>query len=626
VIAQHQGGGKADQLFLRGFDADHGTDVAIFIDDVPVNMPSHGHGQGFADLHFLIPEVIDRIDVSKGPYFPEYGDFDTAGAINLHTRRSFGESSLQGTYGSFETYRVLGVASSQSNATLPWLAAEVSGTQGPFQFGEELQRYNVFSKETLQLDATTRVSALISLYGSQWRSSGQLPLDAVEDNTVDRFGSLDPTEGGQTQRQMLVLSLEHRPDIDQLFRVTAYGVRYQVALFSDFTFALRDPVNLDEIEQDDARTYTGLDARYQRTLHLAGMKLVTALGAQGRFDDIHTQLWHDKARTRLSTCFDEGANPCDDALIGQTSIGAFLEEDARIRPWLRVVAGVRTDLYEFNVQDQKPPPATPQQVGTDNPPTTGLAQRSIINPKLQVVLKPLPFWDIYLDGGGGFHSNDARAVIAAGGSGALPRAWGGEVGSRVLLFDRLDLAAAVWDLHLQSEEVFDADEDTTSAAGPTNRYGLDLEARWAILPWLWADGDLALAHAVYTQDPGNANAVALAPTVTSTAGITALHPDGYRGRLGTRFVGTRCATEDCSLKAQGYTLFDLSLGYRRSFWEIDGVIENLTDAKWMEAQFATTYQLRGPGLPQYNQTSPDTNIAFTPGNPRNGRVIVSLFF
>jgi outer membrane receptor protein involved in Fe transport len=615
VIAQHQGGGKADQLFLRGFDADHGTDVALFIDGVPINMPSHGHGQGFADLHFLIPEAVNQIDVTKGPYFPEYGDFDTAGAINLRTRRSFGENSLTASYGSFDSYRVLGIVSPKLSEGLPWLAAEVAGTNGPFQSPEGLQRYNLLGKETLALNASTTLSVLASAYGSQWSASGQIPMRAVESGQLDRFGSIDPTEGGQTQRQMLIATVEHKGD--ESISVTAYAVRYRFRLFSDFTFQLRDPENFDEIEQNDARFYAGAQGRFRISRAWNGIRFVTTLGAQARYDEIHTELWHDKQRSRLSQCFEAGANPCNDAQITQSNLAAYFEEDVRPRPWLRIVAGARADLFEFNVSDQKPVGAEPA-----DPPTTGVVQKSIVNPKLQVVIKPLSWWDIYLDGGGGFHSNDARGVIASRGSGALPRAWGGEVGTRLYL-GNVDLAAAAWYLHLQSEQVFSPDEDTTTPSDPTRRYGLDLEARWQILPWLWVDADLSLAKARFTQDRGNGSAVALAPTRTAALGITALHPDGYKGRIGMRHVGSRPATQDESLTAQGYTIFDLSLGYRRSFWELGLVIENLFDQSWREAQFANESQLR---IPPYNESGPVTDIHFTPGNPFNVRATLALYF
>jgi outer membrane receptor protein involved in Fe transport len=628
VIAQHQGGGKADQLFLRGFDADHGTDVALFIDGVPINLPSHGHGQGFADLHFLIPEVIDRVDVSKGPYFAEYGDFDTAGAVNLRTRRSFPESSLSATYGSFQTYRALGIASAGSGASAPWAAIEVGGTQGPFLHGEDLQRYSVFLKDSLVLSPTTQLVLLGTAYGSEWRSSGQLPSRLVESGQLDRFGAIDPSEGGQTQRQMLVLTLEHRPSPAVRASLTAYAVRYQARLFSDFTFQLRDLENFDEVEQNDQRFYTGLNARFRHRLQLGSVRLFTTLGAQARFDSTHVDLWHDVQRRRLG-CFPETPEsepppvPCDDSDISQTNIAGYLEEDAWVLPQLRVIAGIRADLFAWSVTDLRPG-ATPQPPPGQSP-TTGTVQRAIVNPKLRVVLTPTPGWDIYLDGGGGFHSNDARAVIASGGSGALPRAWGGELGTRVRLLDgRLDLAAAGWILELQSEQVFSADQATTEAAGATRRYGLDLEARWQILPWLWADADLSLAHARYRRNTGNGNAVALSPTLTGQAGLSVLHPLGFRGRLGVRFIGDRPATENPSgLIAEGYTVVDLTLAWRWHFIEVGVAVENLLDSRWREAQFATTSLVAAA---PYRETTAHTDVNFTPGNPLNVRATVALYF
>jgi len=616
VIAQHQGGGKADQLFLRGFDADHGTDVALFIDGTPINMPSHGHGQGYADLHFLIPETIDRIDVTKGPYFPEYGNFDTAGAINLRTRRSFAESSVSAEYGRFDAYRVLGIASPKLSEGLPWLAAEVAGTNGPFASPERLQRYNVFAKETLALNANTVFSLLASAYGSSWNASGQIPLRGVEAGFLARFGSIDPSEGGQTQRQMVVATLEHQRGQDSV-SISAYLVRYRLRLFSDFTFQLRDPENFDQIEQDDGRVYAGAQAKFRSTRSWGDVKLVSTLGAQARYDDIRTELWHVAKRDRLASCFEDGLNPCSNVQTSESNLSVYAEEDLRLTRWLRIVAGVRADLFEFNVADQKPIPAEPPDA-----PTTGIVQRSIINPKLQVVVRPTTWWDVYLDGGSGFHSNDARGVIAARGQGALPRAWGAEVGTR-LRGRHIDFAAALWYLYLQSEQVFSADEASTVPSDPTRRYGVDFEARWEILPWLWADGDLTFSKARFTQDRGNGNAVALAPTRTAALGITALHPDGYRGRIGLRHVGDRPATQDESLTAQGYTIFDLSLAYRRSFWEIGLVVENLFNQSWREAQFAGDSQLR---IPPYNETAPVTDIHFTPGNPINARATVALYF
>ena len=634
VIAQHQGGGKADQLFLRGFDADHGTDVALSLDGIPVNLPSHGHGQGYADLNFLIPEVVDRVDVLKGPYFVEYGDFATAGAVNLRTRRSFAESSVQATYGSFQSWRVLGVGSTGATASPTWLAAEVSGTQGPFLAGEDLRRYALFLKSTLQLSSSTTLGILASAYGSQWRASGQIPerlLTVSRFNPValDPFGSIDPTEGGQTQRQMVALTVESHPSDQDEIALTAYAVRDRLTLFSDFTFQLHDQDNFDEIEQTDARFYTGLNAIYRRRLELGDIRMVTTVGAQARLDSTTVGLWHVRERVRLPTCAPvvEGAplNPCALDEVVQSDLAAFLQQDVRFTPWLRVVLGVRGDLFEWNVTHDGPNPSTAANHGT------GVVQRGIVNPKLQTVITPLTGWELYLDAGGGFHSNDARAVVASNSSGALPRAWGGEVGTRLSLLDRrLDLAAALWVIHLQSELVFSADEGTTQASDPTDRHGLDLEARFRILPWMWADLDLTLAHAAYTEDHGNARAVALAPTFTGQAGLSVIHPAGIRGRIGARWVGSRPATEDPNgLQAAGYFILDLTLAYRWRFVEVGLAIENLLNTAWREAQFANSSYVVGrddPSKDPRNGGNGVFDLHFTPGNPINVRATLALYF
>ena len=643
VIAQHQGGGKADQYFLRGFDADHGTDVAFYLDGVPINLPNNGHGQGFSDLHFLIPEAVDRVEVTKGPYFVETGDFDTAGAINFRTRRSFGESSVTGEYGSFDTWRVLGIASPFGTDSPTWFAAEMYGTNGPFLSPENLLRYNFFGKTTFNVSPSTRISILGTAYGSQWSASGQIPLPLVQAGLLNQFGAIDPTEGGQTQRQMLILSLDSRPSAADQIQLTAYFVRYSLRLFNDFTFQLVDPVNFDEIEQDDQRYYVGFSALYKKRVDVGEVRTVTELGAQGRLDTMNVALWHDKQRVRLPSCPADsyvdaaGAtvvppNPCDDADITQTNLSAFAQEDVRFNRWARVLLGVRSDLFEWNVTNQLPYNSDPPPASNPNQ-GTAVIQKAIVNPKLQAVFTPLPLWDLYLDGGGGFHSNDARAIVASNGVGALPRAWGVEVGTRLSLFDgRLDVAGALWFLHLQSEFVFDADVGTTEAAGPTNRRGFDFEARYQILSWLWADVDVSVAHAVYTENSGNGNAVALAPTFTGQAGLSLFHPSwapGFRARIGARWVGNRPANQEDTLVAQGYFLVDLYGAYRWRFLEFGLSIQNLLNSTWREAQFATTYQVvEAPYntrvLSRLNQVT--TNIAFTPGAPIALYSTASVYF
>ncbi|MHB1845449.1 MAG: TonB-dependent receptor domain-containing protein [Deltaproteobacteria bacterium] len=613
--AQAQGGGKANQYFLRGFDADHGTDVAFSIDGVPLNLPSNAHGQGYTDLHFVLPELIDRLEFSKGPYFADKGDFDTAGAVEFHTRRDFDESELRGEYGQFETYRVFGVGSLGAGPDAAWVSGEAYGTNGPFDSPEGLQIYSLMAKQNLTLSPRVRLVLEAMAFGSQWNASGLIPPRAVADGQIDDFGSIDPNEGGQTQRQMLVARLEATPDRSQDFELTAYLVRFEMRLYNDFTQFLTDPVNGDLVQQSDDRLYTGMTARYRKELDWQGLALTSTLGAGGRYDAMNVSLFHDDhARQPLPTCYGM-PNFCDDANIAQSNLFLYGEEDARLARWLRIVAGVRSDMFTWDVTDLRTTPLPGAA------PTTGIVGASIANPKLAVVLSPTQSWDVYLDGGGGFHSNDARGIIAAGGAGALPRAWGAEVGSRLLLWNRLDLTSALWFLYLESEETFDPDIDTTVPNPPSRRYGVDFSARWDLWRrYFWADADFMIAHVQYTQEVQGGMYVPLAPTETATLGLAAVLPFGFRARIGMEQMADRAATPDGTQLALGYTIFDLNATYRWRFVEVGVSIQNLLGTPWRDGQFA--YVSRLPGEPAAGVSEVD----FSPGDPFNVQGTLTFYF
>ena len=674
VIAQHQGGGKADQLFLRGFDADHGTDVSVNLDGVPVNMPSHAHGQGFADLHFLIPEAIERIDIAKGPYFVEYGDFDTAGAVNLVTRDRFERSQVTAQGALFPTlsgprddggsrrfagYRLLGVGSAEAGALRSYFAAEVAGSGGPFLHSERLQRYNLFAKASWDLGRDVSLSFLATVYASSWTGSGQIPARLVDAGVLDRYGSIDPTEGGDTQRQQAIATLVAHPTRSSTFTAVASVVRYGLTLFNDFTFQALDPVNGDEIEQDDRRTTLYAALRYDRSDLLPIGPLLTSLGAQVRNDDVDASLWKVRERVRLANCL-AVANPCVSTNDRQTDAALFLQEELRPTPWLRIIAGLRGDLFQWDVRSLLPSGG----IDPDHPdPVPPVAQASIVSPKASVVLAPLEELELYLNFGSGFHSNDGRSAIESGGTGALPRALGYEIGARTrLLGGRLDLAAALWRLDLASELVWIGDGGGTEPSGSTRREGLDLEARWQILSWLYADADISLARSRYKADAGNGNAVALAPPRIITAGLTARHPSGIQAAFRVRHVGARpgsrltaddpldpaqpggprvppctpafdASTEAgsrCYLVADGYTVLDAVVAYATPRYEIGLVAENLTNARYREAQFGNVSQVirQAPDLrPGFApETHPVQDIHYTPGNPLTLQLAATLKF
>lgn len=620
---QHAGGGKANQYFLRGFDADHGTDVALFVDGVPVNMVSHAHGQGYADLNWIIPELIERVEVAKGPYFARFGDFATAGAINLVTKRHFEKSQVTLGGGSFDTWRGLFIASPDVEGWEPLIAAEVYGTHGPFDAPEKLQRFSLFTQVTRDISERASLSLRLTSYGSGWNASGQIPLREVRAGRLSRFGTIDPTEGGNSQRHSLSATWSARTDDEGEARVEAYLVQYRLNLFSNFTFFSRDPINGDMIEQHDARTLAGLHASYRFRRMWRELAFETTFGTQLRTDAIANSLFNDRARERLSSVVD--------ASVREGSLGLYAQEDITLTPWLRAVLGVRGDLFGFDVDDAL------EDLSTPDTKTSGVRQASRISPKASLVFAAIPQTELYLNAGAGFHSNDARGVVRQPDPVTpLTQARGYELGARTRLFDALDLAGSFFLLDLDSELVWVGDEGTTEARGPTRRRGLEAEARLRILPWLFADADLTVSRATFVGNAGNADAVALAPTLILAGGVSARHPSGAYGRIGAIHLGDRPATEDRFLTAEGFTRVDVTAGYRGSWFEVTLGLQNLLNTEWREAQFANVSRLpdeTGPeSCPEGTRAVGEgsfegcEDLHFTPGAPLNAQATVSFFF
>jgi hypothetical protein len=624
-VVQHAGGGKANQYFLRGFDADHGTDIALSVDGVPVNQVSHGHGQGYADLHWVIPELVQRIDVKKGPYFAELGDFATAGALNLVTRSSLEQSQLSLSAGMFDTYRGLVIASPRFDGWKPLIAGEVYGTNGPFERGEALRRYNAVTKLTREFgdDAGSSLTVGLASYGSGWNASGQLPLREVRSGRLDRFGSLDPTEGGISQRHAVHASFRAAPTPESSVSLLAYLASYRLNLYSNFTFVSRDPVNGDMIEQTDARTTTGLSGNYRFHRHWGDVTFDTTLGVQARNDLIRNGLHFARQRERLQTVRSD--------TVREGSLAVYAQEDVEWTHWLRTVAGVRADYFDFQVDDQL------KDSTSAGARSSGVRQAALVSPKGSVVLTPRADLDLYLNFGLGYHSNDARGVVRrVDRVTPLTRATGYEAGARVRLFERLELAAAAFVLDLDSEIVWVGDEGTTEARGATRRLGGELEARLELSSWLFADADLSLTRATYRQSTANA-AVALAPTRIASGGISIQHPGGYFGRVGLFHLGDRPATEDRFFTAEGFTRLDATAGYRTRRYELSLSGQNLTNTSFREAQFANVSRLP-------RETSPAScpagtrpvvdgtaflgceDLHFTPGTPVQLQATATLFF
>ena len=635
ITIQHAGGGKANQYLLRGFDADHGTDVALTLDGVPINMVSHAHGQGYADTNFVPPEIIDRVEVFKGPYFAELGDFATAGAINLVSKRSLDGAfaSLQG--GMYNTLRgVVGAGHSFLGGRLRALVfGEASYSDGPFENPERSKKFNAFGKLTYELAPGASISLAVTSYAGDWFASGQIPARAVDRGQLSRFGFVDPTEGGSSARHNLYLTYALKNDQHDLSALVYYS-RYSLKLYSNFTFFSRDPESGDGIEQADDRDLLGFRVSYRRRARWAWLGLDTSVGVSGRMDVIHNSLFQQRSRERLA--------PVVEHDIRQSSLSLYAKEELRFSRWVRLIAGLRADYFAFDVTDRREDLGATAMQGDA---TSGVRGDLLLSPKATLVVSPHRSVDLFANFGRGLHSNDARGVVRrVDPVTPLTAALGYELGARTRLWDRLDLAASLWGLDLDSELVWVGDEGVTEAAGATRRLGLEFEGRLRITSWLFADLDLTLNDAKFVQNAGNGSAVALAPRVTVAAGLSALLPFGLRGALRFTGIDARPATEDGFLTAEGVYLLDAFVSYRFRFVELGLSVENLTNSAYRAAQFATTSRLAGeagidaPPPPAAcpagtrAQTADSgqfvgcEDVNFTPGTPINIQARATVYF
>lgn len=598
ITLEHSGGaGKADQFLLRGFDADHGTDLALHVDGMPINMRSHAHGQGYGDINFIIPETIEEITVKKGPYHVEYGDFATAGAANYVTRESVPDTVLQAGGGSFNTQRYLFMTSPTHDRFRTLFAGEFYYTDGPYDFVNRNTRYNGLAKLTFDPSASSRLSVTFTQYYARWNGSGQIPLREVEDGSLDRFGSLDPSEGGKSVRSTGRLDYHYDFPGGGTAFANLWAQYYYLSLYTNFTFFLNDPVNGDGIEQTDRRWLTGSDVGYRQIFRLLNYEGTMTAGLQTRFDQIQVRLGTQQKRSSLAIT--------QESDIFEASYSPYLKLDLQFLPWMRFVGGGRVDVFTYNVKDRCGADCSERPNGT--------ASNAIASGKANLVFGPWYQTEFFLNFGTGFHSNDARDAVENPSTNSLTRAIGYELGIRSQPWTWTEFLATAWLLDLDSELVFVGDEGTTEPRGKTRRLGTEFSARLTPMEWLSIRGDITYTHAEFRK---TGDAVPLAPEFTAFSSVTAHLPIGLSGTLQMLTVGSRAGTEDNHVKLEPFTIFDLVLRYKIPLAPPTGRLEaffsirNLTDTDWRQAQFY--YESRLPGEPAAGVA----DIHFVPGTPR----------
>ena len=614
LTGQHTGGGKAEQYFIRGFDADHGTDLAVYFDGVPVNLPSHAHGQGFLDLHFITPETIDLLNAYKGTYFTRYGDFSTAGTVEYVPQDGFPKSLVQVEYGAFDTFRTVAIASPRSGAFDPsgpargFVSFEAYHTNGPFQNDEDLWRYSGLARGEVDVSPQLTVSGHLLGYHANWNASGLIPKSLVDNGTIGRFGSLDPTEGGKTTRAQGKLQLDWFPNPNGHLMANAYVSYYDFELFSNFTYFLRDRVNGDGIVQrDKGRIYTGGRIEYLHTPN-APFPLQLRAGMETRYDDARVFLG---TQTRRKVT---GAT-ADDA-IQQLSMEPYMEFEVVPLPWLNVQAGLRFAWFRFDGTDELTGAAQGAEQATRWLPKVNLnlSPFSEVGP-LPIDIEGIQNLQILVNFGIGYHSNDARVIFSESTDNALPRATGVEVGLRTEFLDHIEIAFDGWYLNLEDELVFLGDEGTTEPRGETNRLGLEFAMTAWPLEWWFLRGDVAYTSIRLTDD----TPLQQAPRFIAKAG-TGVRFKGFATEINLRHLGQRYASEDFSdPKLSSYTVLDLGVRYRWRFFEVGLTVQNITNTEWSSSEFF--YESRP------TRTGPASEgFHFSPGNPRNVSAWISGYF
>ena len=581
IATQHSGSGKANQYFLRGFNLDHGTDFATWLDGMPLNFVTHGHGQGYTDLNFLIPETIEAIEYAKGSYRVFDGDFSAAGSARIKLADTFEYGRAKASIGEHDNFRfLLADAQSVGEGKLVY-ALERETNDGPWDLPEDLDKSNGMIR-FVQEGTYRNTSLTLMGYQSVWNSTDQIPERAIDSGLITDLGHIDDTVGGTSSRYSL--SARHIHDNgDSIIRVSAYLVYYDMDLWSNFTYFLEDPINGDQFEQTDRRLTHGLTA--SQTLNartLFDKEIEQTYGVDIRYDAIdQVGLHYTFERERIGTTRQDQ--------VDQLGAGAFYEAHVQWYPRLKTVAGLRGDFVHADVDSQLAA-------------NSGSVDDFMANPKLTAIYTPNESSELYASGGYGFHSNDARGAtqhidpIDGSPSEAvdpLVRSTGYELGIRKEWSRMANTSISAWQLDLDSELVYVGDAGSTEASRPSSRKGIEIASYFAPQEWLTFDFDLAFTDARYTDADPAGNEIPGALNRVSSAGANVNLPSGWLGTLRYRHFGERPLIEDNTVRSDAFHSFNLRIGYRAECWQASIDWINLFDSD--DADIAYAYESRLPG-------------------------------
>lgn len=601
VATQHSGTGKANQYFLRGFNLDHGTDFSAHVDGVPINMRSHGHGQGYLDLNFIIPELVETTRYRKGPYHASQGDFSSAGSVDFSMYRELPETVVKVTAGEFAYYRGLLAGSAELGAGALVGALDVTTYDGPWDLEENLEQYKGYLGYTVDLGD---LSANVTLqgYDSQWNATDQIPQRAVDNGLIDELGFIDPDLGGETKRYALTAELAAIR-----WRAGGYLVDYDFTLYSNFTYLLDNPVQGDEFEQRDERQVWGAWISGDLPLDIAGRNISLYYGADARYDDIdQVGLFNTAGRQRFDTTRNDN--------LEQWSVGAWATLEVPVTEQLRAMAGLRGDHFDWDVSALLPE-------------NSGSGDDNLLSPSLNLAYRFSEGVEAYASWGRGFHSNDVRGATISRdpGSGelveavdALVESEGAELGLRFERGTRFNASVVAFWLELDSELVYVGDAGTTEPNDSSQRTGIELSTFWEASDWLTLNAAYTYTDAEFKTDQGGGQEIPGAVEDTLTVGANAAWPNGLSASLRARYLGEAPLVEDDSVRADDSWLINAGIAYRWKLAEFRVDVFNLLDSN--DNDIAYFYASRLEGEPAEGIE----DIHFHPLEPRSIRGTVTL--
>lgn len=607
IVSQHSGNGKANQYYLRGFNLDHGTDFATFVDGVPVNMRTHAHGQGYTDLNFLIPELVSRIDYKKGPYFAEEGDFASAGAAHMQLLNRLPNGIASVTFGAYGYQRyLLANSSALADGNLLY-GLEVNRNNGPWDNAENLKKLSGILRYSsgTQSDGFN-ITAMA--YQNKWDATDQIPLRTVQSNAIDRFDTIDKTDGGESSRYSLSFARYQR-DKESTFDFNVYALHSKLDLYSNFTYFLNNPTEGDQFNQNEHRTTMGFNVAKTWFTESFSLSMQNKIGLQTRYDDLSpVALFNTVATQRTSLIRSDE--------VKELSNGIFAENHTQWHEKFRSVLGLRYDQYHFDIDSSI--------AGN-----SGKEQDHITSPKLSLIFGPWAQTEFFINYGKGFHSNDARGTTQS----ALPNgdpaspvtplaaSRGSEIGVRTEIIPNLQSSFALWQLNLDSELLYIGDAGETEPTRASKRKGVEWSNHYIANDWLLFDFDVALSQARYRQNDGSGKYIPGSLGRVISFGATFNNIDNWSGAIQIRHFGPRPLIEDNSVKSNSTTIAYARVGYqfnKKTKLTLD--VFNLFNRKQSDIDYYYASRLNGEGIDGVEDKH------FHPVEPINARLTLNYSF